>query len=172
MKGKRVLWPLLAKRAAFYASLKVFLSLILLVYAASITTTTKVTQSETGGALNVTNNLVGQDKGFAKAASASVAAGNCPISNVTFTSSPQTANNAITAGEIVYDIQVNTTASTPTISCFTATLTLTPSGGSQTTYTVKIATGTSVSAGWTIDCKFDIGSSLPTSPFSFKVTVQ
>jgi hypothetical protein len=44
---------------------------------------------------------------------------------------------------------------------------------SQTTRTLTIASGTSVAAGQTIDCKLDIGmTSLPLSPFSFKLTVQ
>lgn len=170
-KAKRI-GLFVLRRATLYIAIKTILTLFVLVYAASIIATTTVHQAEIGGALTVTNNLKAMDKGFSKAGSTISAAGSSCASNVTFTGSPGVANTAITAGNIIYVVQVNTTASTATSTCFTVNLVITPSGGSQQSYTVYIATGSSVSADQTIDCKFDIGTSLPSSPYSFKVTVQ
>lgn len=123
-----------------------------------------------GSAVNITNGILVGDKGFSKPTSGTAATGSCPsANNVTFATLPGSANNAITAGDVVYDVQVNATATTPHVSCFT--LTLSVSGLAPTS--LKIASGTSVMAGWTIDCKLDIGTTtLPLSPYSFKVVVQ
>jgi hypothetical protein len=51
-------------------------------------------------------------------------------------------------------------------------VTITPNGGSPTTYTVKIASGSTVTAGQTIDCKFDVGATLPTPPYAFLAKAQ
>lgn len=160
------------RRATLYLALKVLLTLFVLVYAASIVTTTTTYQAAVGGAVSVTNNLKAMDKGFSKAGSTISAAGTSCANNVTFTGSPGIANTAITANNIIYVVQVNTTASTAASTCFTATLVITPSGSPQQTYTVYVATDSTPADDETIDCKFDIGSSLPTSPYSFKVTVQ
>ncbi len=162
---------ILARKLPFYLLIKAILTMIVLVYAASVSVTVTVHQADVGGYLSVTNNLAAMDKGFSKASSTLTVTGNCPTGNVTFSSSPQVANTNITLSHIIYDIQVNTTATTALLSCFAVMLTITPAGSSQQTSTVKVATGSSVSAGWTVDCKFDIGTTLPPSPFSFKVTV-
>ena len=163
---------LVLRRAPFYIAVKALLTLFVLVYAASIVTTTTTYQSAVGGSISVTNNLKAMDKGFSKASSTVSAAGTSCAANVTFTGSPDSANTAITAGNIIYIVQVNTTASADPTTCFTVNLVITPSGGSQLNQTVYIATGSSVPADQTIDCKFDTGTSLPTSPYSFKVIVQ
>jgi hypothetical protein len=143
--------------------------LVIAVSAATITVTSNTYQGEVGSAVNVTNTILVGDKGFLKPSLSAAATGSCPSGNVTFSSSAGVANNAITAGDIVYDVQVNATASTPLRSCFTVTLSITGSPDKSLT----IASGNSVSAGWTIDCKLDIGTTaLPASPYSFKVTVQ
>ncbi len=149
------------------------LALFVVASAAAVTIITKPLSGEGGTHTAILNNLISMDKGFMKAGSTTSATGTCPSAgNVTFSSSPQTASNGIAIGDIFFDAQVNTTSTTPTISCFTVTLALTLGSGPPTTYSVKVATGSSVSAGWIVDCKFDVGTSLPTSPFSFKVTVQ
>lgn len=155
---------------SWYLSTKFVLAvLVLAVSAATLTVTSTTYQSEIGSAVSVTNNIVVGDKGFLKPSSSTAATGSCPSGNVTFSSTAGVANNAITAGDIVYDVQVNATASTPLRSCFTVTLSIPGSPNKSLT----IASGTSVTAGWTIDCKLDIGTtSLPASPYSFKVTVQ
>ncbi|HEV2118650.1 MAG TPA: hypothetical protein VGS11_00870 [Candidatus Bathyarchaeia archaeon] len=153
----------------WYFSAKIFLAiLVLAVSAATIATTSTIYQAEMGSAYNITNGILVGDKGFSKPSVGTAATGTCPAGNVTFGTSPGTANNLLIAGDIVYDIQVNATATTPLNKCFTVTLSI--SGFSPKTLT--IASGTSVTAGWTIDCKLDIGTtSLPGSPFSFKVTI-
>ncbi len=163
----------LAKRGLLYATVKVLLSLLLLADAVLIQVSPVAThQSLTGGALNITSQLTGADKGFSKAASTlpALGTGNCTTS-VPFAAVARTANTAITAGDIVYDIQLNTTTGTPPSTCFTVTLVITPNGGSPTTYQVFISTVAVPQPNQTIDCKFDIGTSLPTSPSSFRVTV-
>ncbi len=162
----------LASKGSLYLAAKIFLSLVILAHATLIQSivTSPSYQSITGGAIKV-NNLSGADKGFAKAGSAIAAAGTSCSANVTYTATPGTANNPITSGDIIYDIQLNTTGSTPASTCFTVTLSITPNGGSQTNYNVYIATGPTPGAGKTIDCKFDIGISLPSSPYTFKLSV-
>jgi len=156
----------------WYLSAKILVILVLAVSAATIAITSKDYQAEMGSAYNAANNILVEDKGFAKPAASTAATGSCPSAgNVTFSNLQGTANNAITAGDIVYDVQVNATGTTPTLRCFTVTLTLTVSGP-PTTKTLTIASGTSVAAGQTIDCKLDTGlTSLPAVPFSFTLTV-
>ena len=157
----------------WYFSGKVILAiLVIVVSAASITASSTNYQAELGSAYNVSNGLLVGDKGFSKPSVGAGATGACPTANVTFGPSPGSANNAIVAGDIVYDVQVNATGTTPLVSCFTVTLTLSI-GGTQTTKSLNIASGSSVSTGQAIDCKLDIGTtSLPLSPFSFRLTVQ
>ena len=154
-----------------YFTTKLVFATIIIAVSAAITITPTTYQAELGSAYQITNNLTVGDKGFSKAAVGTGTTGTCPSGNVTFGIIAGNANSAITAGDIVYDVQVNATASTPLVSCFTVTLTLSI-GGSQTSKSLTIASGSSVSVGQTIDCKLDIGTtSLPASPFSFKVTV-
>jgi hypothetical protein len=155
----------------WYFSTKLTLAiLVIAVSAATITVTSKTYQGEVGSAVNVSNNILVGDKGFSKPVVGTGATGSCPSAGkVTFSAIAGTANNAITAGDIVYDVQVNATASTPKVSCFTVTLSITGSPDKSLT----MASGTSVAAGWTIDCTLDIGTtSLPASPYTFKITVQ
>jgi len=153
-------------------AVKLVLVMVMVVSGASIGISQTNYQSETGGTLTVANQVNLVDKGFASATLPSTATGNCPSANVTFGVTPGTANNAITMNDYVYDAQVATTASTPALTCFTVSLTLTPNGGPQTTYTLKIASGATIIAGQTIDCKFDIGTNLPTPPYTFLAKVQ
>ncbi len=163
-------FPVRAAKAGL--GIKAALTIFVLVYATGFAIMPKQFSAEKGSRLSVTNNLLSLDKGFSKALVPLSATGTCPSNNVTFAVSANNANTVVTLGDIVFDAQVNATGTTPTLSCFTVTLTLTPSGGSPPPYTVTIASGSSVSQGWTIDCKFDVGASLPASPFSFKITVQ
>jgi hypothetical protein len=150
------------------------MALIILVAAATYVLASKNLAGEKGTQLKVTNQLLSLDKGFSKAASGISVAGTSCLSNVTFTGSQQNANTAVTAGDIVYDVQVNTTAISTASTCFTVSLVMTSSTGTRTSYgPVYLATGSSPASGQTVDCKFDLQqTSLPSSPFSFKVTVQ
>ncbi len=144
---------------------KLLLSLTAIVFAASISVTSTTYQAEIGSAINVTNGLIATDKGFSGNAAA-LAATSCS-SPVTFGASAGTANTAITAGHLVYDVQVNSTASVLPSTNFNATLVLASSSYGP----VCIRTPASPVNGQTIDCKFDVGTALPASPYSFKVTI-
>jgi hypothetical protein len=147
---------------------KIFVSLAVLVYAASISLTTTTYQAEVGSLVIVANNLLATDKGFAPAVLGSSAAGTSCSSPIVFGAVPGTANTAITAGHLVYDVQVNSTSSATPNAKFNVTLTL-----ASTTYNpLCIQDSASPVNGQTIDCKFDVGTTLPVSPYTFKVIVQ
>ncbi len=164
--------------ASFVASIrwvvlvKVALSVVILVYAASITATSNKFQAEIGSVTTVANGLIATDRGFnltSTAVSASTTGTSC-TTPATFGPSPGTANNAIAAGRLVFVVRINQTASAPPSTKFNVTFTL---GGTTLSSLCIQTTGTPVLAGQVIDCKYDIGSSsLPSSPFTFKVTVQ
>ena len=154
------------RKVTLVFSVKVILSLVVLVNAASITATTTSYQAVIGGAISVASSLSGADKGFSKASTAIAATTNCPAGTVFGVGT--TATPGVTSGDLVYDLQVNFTG-TPINTCWQVTFVYTSSGGSQTTLgPVGIA---SVTSSGTIDCKFDIGASAPNSPFSYKVSV-
>jgi len=143
--------------------------LVAVVFAASISVTSSTYQAEIGSAVKVANGLIAIDKGFSLVLVASSAT-SCS-SPVVFGPVPGTANTNITAGHLVYDVQVNSTASSsmpPAGTKFNATLVL----ASISYGPVCISTPNPSVLGQTIDCKFDVGTLLPTSPYSFKVTVQ
>lgn len=161
----------LQRTFTWYFSAKFIVTVLLLaVSAASITATTKTYQAEIGGELNVTNSLVATDKGLSQAGSSVAAAGISCSSPVIFGTG--VANNAITALDFVYTVRVNETLTTSINSCFKATMVLTPSGGSATTYgpVYMNSTASSLVTKW-VDCEFDIGAR-PSSPYSFQLTVQ
>ena len=115
--------------------------------------------------MNFPTGLLATDKGFSKApATVSAVPASCS-SPATF-GVDTTANTAITAGDMVYDVQVNATAGLSINTKFNVTLVV-----GSTTYgpvclqTLLVLTGT-------IGCKFDVGNALPASPYTFKVTIQ
>jgi hypothetical protein len=147
---------------------KVVLSLAILVYAGSISVSTSSYQAEMGSSVTVANNLFATDKGFALANTGSAAAGTNCTSPITFSDTPGTANTPITVGHLVYDVQVNSTGSVAPNTKFNVTLVL-----ASTTYgPLCIQTPGTPMNGQTIDCRFDVGTTLPASPYTFKVTVQ
>jgi hypothetical protein len=140
--------------------------MVAIVLAASISVTSTTYQTEVGSALNVANGLVAVDKGF----TLSLVAPSATLcsSPVAFGALPGTANTAINIGHMVYDVQVNSTISSPANQNFTVTLTL----ASSTYGPVCIKTPITPLDLQTIDCKFDVGTTLPASPYTFKVTIQ
>ncbi len=161
----------LFRRGTYYLAFKLLASLLLIVNAATIQSViVQPRQSIIGGAFKIDPNLRGGDRGFSKASSGQTALGISCSSPVIF-GVGTTANTAITASHIVYDIQLNTTSGGPASTCYTVILTITPSSGSPTNSTVFVQTGASVPADQAIDCKFDVGVSLPASPYSFRVLV-
>ncbi len=150
------------------------LLLIAVVSAVTIAVGSKNFTGEKGSRLDVTNNMISLDQGFSTAGLAATATGTSCSGNVTFTNTAGNANTAVTTGDITYDVQANTTSSSPANKCFTVTLTLTSNTGVRANYgPLYIATSASPSSGQTIDCKFDLLTTvLPASPFSFQVTIQ
>ncbi len=158
-----------------YLSAKIALAvLVLAVSAATITVTPKTYTAELGGAVNVNNKLTGIDKGFAMSATPATATGGSCATNVTFTITPGTiVTTAVTSNDYIYDIQIANTTQTPTSTCYKVLLTLTAGSGVQTTYgPLYIATDSPASAWQPLDAQFDIGATLPGSPFSFLIVVM
>jgi hypothetical protein len=148
---------------------KLFLSLVAIVFAASISVTSTTYQAEMGSALKVANGLLATDKGFSRVFAASTATScSTPVS---FGVAPGNANTNIVAGDLVYDVQVNSTTSAfipPAGTKFNVTIVIASSSYGP----VCIQTPIPSVLGQTIDCKIDVGTVLPASPYSFKVTVQ
>jgi len=167
--GKAVRHIRLIKSAGWLVAAKVCLAVLALVFAASITITSNTYQAQVGSAVNVTNVLRATDKGFSIATSGSNGNGTSCSAPVIFSSSPVVANTNITAGDFVYDIQVNSTSSAQPNKTFTVNFVL-----DSTQYgPLCIQTPSSPINGQMIDCKFDIGTnSLPFSPYSFSVRIQ
>ncbi len=163
----------LFSQLSLFLFLKICLVLTILVYGTTIVAVPTSYKAVSAGRISVNPNLAGRDRGFSKASSTVAAAGtSCGVgTQVNFTSVASTANTAITAGDLIYDLQVNTTGSTPNSTCWTVSLVYTPTGGSQVSAgSVFIGTAVAV-AGETIDCEFDLGAVLPSPPFTFQVTV-
>ena len=157
-----------------YLGAKIALAvLVLAVSAAAITVTPTSYTAELGGAVNVNNKLTGIDKGFAKASTPATPSGNSCATNVTFTITPGTnATTAVASNDYVYDIQIANTTQTPTSTCYKIALTVTSSSGVQTTYgPLYIATTATPLAWQPLDAQFDVGTTLPASPFSFLIAV-
>ena len=152
-------------RGSWIFAAKLLLSLIAIVFAATISVTSSTYQAETGSIVSFPTGFLVTDKGFTAAPAAVSAFGTCG-SPATF-SIDTTANTAITAGHFVYDVQVNATSGAQPLTTYTVTFAL----GSATLGPVCVRTLAVVSG--TVDCKFDIGSNaLPSSPYTYKLTIQ
>jgi hypothetical protein len=158
----------LTKRSFWILSVKAVILTVAIVSGASITVTTRNYQSQVGSALQVASTLIATDKGFSLASSSSSSAGTSCTTPVLFSTTPGIASTGITSGHMVYDVQVNSTGSSPPSAKFNVTLVL-----AGTTYgPLCIQDNGAPINGQTIDCKFDVGLSLPAPPYTFKVTVQ
>ena len=146
---------------------KILLSLVVLVSAASITITSSNYQAEIGSSVTVANGLLATDKGFTVASAGVNATGTSCSSPTTFGPVTGTASTAIVLGDLAYDVQIST-AGAPANMTFNVTFVLagTPYGP------LCIQTPSPSVDGQTIDCKYDVGISLPSSPYSFRVLVQ
>jgi len=164
----------LRRTFTLYLAAKIALAvLVLAVSAATITVTPTNYQAELGGAVSVNNKLTGIDKGFAKAIAPVAATGGSCATNVTFTDiSGEIVTTDVASNDYVYDIQIANTTQTPTSTCYKVVLTLTPSSGLQTAYgPLYIATSSTPLAWQPLDAEFDVGTTLPASPFSFLIAV-
>jgi hypothetical protein len=174
MKRSSAVWNRFRRTFTWYFSAKIVLAfLVLTVSAVSVTVTTTNYQAELGGATNVTNMLVGIDKGFTKASSPASASGGSCANNVTFTITlGTTVTTMIASNDYVYDIQISNNTQTPTSTCYRIALTLTSTSGVPTTYGPLYIATTSAPLAWQpLDATFDVGPNLPTSPFSFLITI-
>ena len=166
--GKAYRLSRVAKRTGLVVAVKACLALLAIVFAVTITITPVTYQAEFGSSVNVVPNLLGTDKGFNLASASAVANGTSCSSPVVFGVSPRTANTTITAGHLVFDVQVNQTSTATPGKSFNVTLFL----GSTSYGPLCIKTSSPSVDGEIIDCRFDVGQNLPPSPYAFKVTVQ
>ena len=151
---------------------KLIFIVVIIVYASSVATSTSY-QAEKATYLSVNNGLLLLDEGYSRISTTTSPAGISCVSPITYSGSAQVANSQLTAGDVLFDVQANTTSSSTINTCYTVAFYISTSNSNQTQYgLVYLATGGSITVGQTIDCKFDIGLSLPSSPFAFKVTVQ
>jgi len=159
----------LVKRIGWFGATKTLLALLAFTFATSITVSSTTYQADVGSSLNVTNFLRAMDKGFYKAGAGSNGNGTSCSSPVVFRPTPSVASTDITSGDLIYDVQVYSTSSAMADETFTVTFLLegAPFGP------ICIKEPLSPVDGQTIDCMFDIGTtSLPSSPYSFRVIIQ
>src|SRR6266704_5060012 len=114
----------LVKRGGWFIVTKICLALLTLAFAASITVTQTTYPAEVGSAVNVTNNLRATDKGFSLAGSDATSSGTSCSSPVTFSATPSIANTNITAGHIIYEVEVSSTATAQQNKTFTVSFVL------------------------------------------------
>ncbi len=167
--GKASIRLRLVNKSGWVVAAKIFLALFTLVFAASITVNPTSYQAAVGSYLSVSNQLRATDKGFTLATSSSSDNGLSCSGPIVFSSTPGTANTNITAGHLVYNVQVNSTSSAMPSHNFNVTFVL----GASSYGPLCVQTPASPVDGQTINCEFDIGTnSLPSAIYSFKVVVQ
>lgn len=166
--NKKLVSGRLFRRAAIVFAAKVCLALVTLVFAASISVSPTTYQAEVGSYVNVANNLVATDKGFSVASASSIAMGTVCTDPVQFSSSSRIATTTITASHWIFSVQVNSTTGILPNANYTVALML----GSTPYGPLCIEGAPTPANNEVITCNFDIGSTLPTSPYTFKVTIQ
>ena len=148
--------------------IKLLLTLLVIVFAATIDSTSKNFRAELGSAATVPSGLLMTDRGFAAATSSATANGTCTVP-IIFGPQAAIGNNGITSGHVVYTVRVNSTATAQAQKKYNVTFTL----GSTSYGPICIQTATVPANGQIIDCKFDIATTtLPVSIYTFKVTIQ
>jgi hypothetical protein len=154
------------RKGSWVFAAKLIVSFVAIVMAATISVTSSTYQAEVGSVVKFPAGLLATDKGFSASPTAVNPAGTSCGNPATFNTNT-TANTNIVASDLVYEVQVNATGPPlPAFTKFNVTLTI----GSNTygplcIQTLAVLTGT-------IDCKFDVGTALPASPYTFKVTIQ
>lgn len=149
---------------------KILVGVAVVVFASSVSVATTNYQAEIGSSLNVTNVLIATDRGFSYSSSPGSAAGTSCSTPVVFSSLPRVANTTISVGHWIYDVRLNATTSVPTTPAeFNVTLYL--ASGIYGPLCIE-TNARPVDNTQIIDCRFDVGTMLPSSPYTFKVTVQ
>jgi hypothetical protein len=146
----------------------VLLSLVVLVFAASVSVTTTTYQAEIGSYVSVVNGLLATDQGFSFASTNSTGVGVSCSAPIQFRNTPGAGNSTITKGHWVYAVQVNTTTGITSNQNFTVYVTV----GSNTYGPLCIEGASTPTTGQIITCKFDVGPTLPSSPYTFGVKIQ
>lgn len=152
------------RKTSWVFAARVILSLVVVGFAANIVVTTSSYQTEVGSVVSVPNVLVVTSISYFKA-SANSAATSCSTP-ILFGLSGQVASTSITSGDWVYDVRVNSTASTPILTFYNVSFAL----GSTSYGHTCTESAASVNSNLFIDCKYDVGTVLPASPYSFKIT--
>ena len=161
-----------ARGASVIGLVRIVLIVLVIVYASSVTSSTNY-QGEKATYLSIDNGLLVIDHGYSKISTTTTAAGTSCASPVNYGVSPGVANTLLTAGDMLFDAQANTTAISTVNTCYSVTLYISTSIANQTQYgSVYVATGSTVTPGQMIDCRFDVGIALPPSPYAFKITIQ
>ena len=159
-------------RALWYLAAKFLLSFGVLVYASNITMTTTVYHVESGGVINVTVNLTAMDRGLSKTASMLSASGTSCASNVTLTGTPGNCHTVLTSNRLVYSIHGEHNFEHFSQHLFHCNANNHPQWWKPHQLHGLHSQRSISDPDQTINCELDIGSALPTSPYSFSVTVQ
>jgi hypothetical protein len=172
MKNQSRIYSRLRRALTGYVFLKIALAvLVLAVSAVSIVVTPTTYQAEIGGALNVTNRLVAVDRGFSQAGTTVTATGTS-CGTATKFGVGTISNTNITALHYVYDVAVSEALNATINTCYSSSLVLSLSGIATTYGPLYMNSTASIDTTFTMDCKFDIGTSVPASPYSFQLTIE
>ena len=168
MSKTRLLLEISRRSSRALVVIKLLLTLLIIVFAATINSTPKNFTAELGSAATVPSGLLMTDRGFATATSSATANGTCTVP-IVFGATASVGNNGITSGHIVYTVRVNSTTTAQALKKYNVTFTL----GSTLYGPICIQTAAVPANGQIIDCKFDIAiTALPVSIYTFKVTIQ
>jgi hypothetical protein len=166
--SKKPLTIRLIRKAGAVFSARVLMALVALAFAASISVTPVTYQAQIGSYVSVVNGLLATDQGFSFASTNSTGVGTVCSAPVQFSNTPGAANTTIVKGDWVYAVQVNTTTGIASNQNFTVYVTV----SSNTFGPVCIEGASTPTADQMITCKFDVGPTLPSSPYSFGVKIQ
>jgi hypothetical protein len=166
--SKKPLIIRLIRKAGTILTARVLMALVALAFAASISVTPVMYQAQIGSYVSVVNGLLATDQGFSFASANSTGVGISCSAPIQFSNTPGTANTNVTKDHWVYAVQVNTTTGIASNQNFTVYVTV----GSTTYGPVCIEGASTPTTAQIITCKFDVGATLPSSPYSFGVKIQ
>ncbi len=161
-------WKGLRIRASVLLFAKLATLMLALAFASNLMVSTTKYQAEVGSFFNVTNVLLATDKGFSRASGGSGGDGTNCSSPIIFGSTPGIANTSITQDHWVFDVQVNSTSNAGSGNYFNVTFVL----ASNSYGPLCIKTPSPALDNQSIECKFDVGNNLPSSPYTFKILIQ
>ena len=166
--SKKPLSIRLIRKAGTIFSARVLMALVALAFAASISVTPVTYQAEVGSYVDVTNGLLATDQGFSIASANATGAGVSCSAPVQFSNTTGVANTNITKGDWVYTVQVNTTNDVTLNENYNVNVTV----GSNSYGPLCIEAASPPPTSQVIICKFDVGPTLPPSPYTFGVKIR